>query len=218
VEPDQPEIEQARQLAAEARHATSMDTLQEMVNSLSQTTDKILVSVDTMIKDSALNRKVMVENTEVTRRTKRENKLLRTALILSAVLFVGGVVVVWRDRVETSCIKQWAVATSDRSSKLTKSSTDRTTDLYGALGAATGGSLKGVTPLPSHADQVDFIYAAKKRYPLLIAGTKADIAKQSAATLSTTYYLIVGLDTNNTYVNLAVANPVPDSPFGCSSF
>lgn len=209
---------EARQIATDARQETSMDALQDMVGSLAITTDKILVNLDKMIVDSAATRKVMIENTNVTRRTKRENVALRSALALCLAIFVGGTLVVWRDHVEVSCIKRWAVGSGSRANAVTGPSADRVTDLYGALGAASGGALKGVTPLPSKTAQVDFIYSAKSRYPALVAGTKADIAKENAATLSTTYYLIKGLDTNNAYVGVSDANPVPSTPFNCSSF
>lgn len=189
-----------------------------MVGSLAVTVDKLSSNVDLMVQDSTLTRTAMLKNTEALTRSKRQNTLLRGALVGCLLIFVGGGLVVWRDHAQSDCVKSWAVATSGRTSKLTTPAADRVTDLYAALGAASGGALKGVTALPSRGEQIKFIYQAKALYPLLIPGSRGDLAKENASQLSSTFYLIVGLNANNSYVDIAHTNPVPDSPFNCSSF
>lgn len=199
-------------------NSSNVDDLRDMVGSLAVTVDKLSSNVDLMVKDSTLTRQAMLDNTKALSRSKRQNTLLRVALVSSLLLFVGGAVVVWRDFDETSCVKKWAVATSDRSKSLSSTASSRVTDLYGALGAASGGSLQGVGALPSRADEERFVYEARKRYPLLVPGTKADLAKQSLSQLSSTYYLVQGLDANSSYIAATIVHPIPQSPFNCSAF
>lgn len=191
--------------------------LQHAVGSLVTAADKFSNTADRMLADSALSRKAMVENTAALTRSKKQNRWLKILIAgLVAALAAGGFVV-WRDHVQSDCIKKWGIATNDRSSKLSTPSVGRVSNLYGALGAATGGTIRGVQPPPARTQLIAYVDAQRKFYPLLVAPL-AELKKQTDAQLVSTYYLILGLHSNNDFVDAAGNNPVPDSPSFCSAF
>lgn len=176
----------------------SNEQLNVTVTLLAATVDKLSSNVDRMIDDAEKSREVMQENTRVTRRTKKENRLLRGALAVSVALVAVAVLLGWRIQAQNTCFANWANASTNRSGTLTELASTRSEKLAATV----------------KAEHAALAYALA--HP---NGDAAEAAHEVGLLLAWNTATTQFTAADDAYTAAVKANPIPDSPkYSCAIF